>query len=371
MIIDQEKNEFDQKARDRLLNCPTGSKSFWAFAKSVGKNFTSSSFPPLVGEDSTIAITSKEKADLFASIFARNSTLDSQGKEPPTLSRIDSSMPEIIFRVKNIRRILLDLDTSKACGLDGVPAILLKKCAAELAPVFCKLFTLSYSKGIFPKAWKSARVQPVPKKGKKDLANNYRPISLVSVVSKVMEKAINIEILKYLESNKIISDRQYGFRQQRSTGDLLAYVTNIWNSTLEKHGESRVVALDISTVFDRVWHPALINKISAYGIPPGLCRLLTSFLDGRTLQVVVDGISSETFPINAGVPQGSVLSPTLFLIHINDLLASTSNPIYSYADDSNLVSTFSSNRPLSSADSEQLRSQQTESINRDIGIILE
>ena len=203
------------------------------------------------------------------------------------------------------------------------------------------------------------------------MANNYRPISLVSVVSKVMEKAINIEILKYLESNKIISDRQYGFRQQRSTGDLLAYVTNIWNSTLEKHGESRVVALDISKAFDRVWHPALINKISAYGLPPGLCRLLTSFLDGRTLQVVVDGISSETFPINAGVPQGSVLSPTLFLIHINDLLASTSNPIYSYADDSNLVSTFSSNRPLSSADSEQLRSQQTESINRDIGIILE
>ncbi len=108
-------------------------------------------------------------------------------------------------------------------------------------------------------------------------------------------------------------------------------MTNICNSTLEKHGESRVVALDISKAFDRVWHPALINKISAYGLPPGLCRLLTGFLDDRTLQVVVDGISSETFPINAGVPQGSVLSPTLFLIHINDLLASTSNPIYSYA----------------------------------------
>ena len=370
-IIDEAKNMFDQRARNRLLNCPNGSKSFWGFAKNIGKNFTSSAFPPLIGEDNTTAVTAKEKADLFASMFAKNSTLDSKNKVPPPLPAVDAQMHEIVFKHRTIKRILLNLDTSKASGLDGISPIVLKKCALELTPVLCKLFSLSYKSGIFPSTWKSARVQPVPKKGKKNVASNYRPISIIPIMSKVMEKAINMGILKYLERHSIISDRQYGFRQRRSTGDLLAYVTHLWTSTLERYGESRVVALDISKAFDQVWHESLLSKLPSYGLPTKLCRLIHSFLDDRTLQVVVDGVSSKTLKINAGVPQGSVLSPTLFLLHINDLLSLTKNPIYSYADDSSLISTYSSEKPISTAGSRLLRQQQIDSINDDLKTILE
>ena len=97
-----------------------------------------------------------------------------------------------------------------------------------------------------------------------------------------------------------------------------------------------MVALDISKAFDRVWHASLLSKLPSFGFPPSLCLLMSSFLSNRSLSAVVDGATSSYFPINSGVPQGSVLSPTLFLLFINDLLCCTTNSIHSYADDSTL-----------------------------------
>merc|ERR1711895_336117 len=111
-----------------------------------------------------------------------------------------------------------------------------------------------------------------------------------------------------------------------------------WSSALRDYGESFVVALDISKAFDRVWHKSLLSKHPSFGFPPSICSLLLNFLSDRSLSVVVDGSVSSPLSINSGVPQGCVLSPTLFLIFINDLLSVTSNPIHSYADDSNLHS---------------------------------
>ena len=127
-----------------------------------------------------------------------------------------------------------------------------------------------------------------------------------------MEKAVNVEILKHLETGGINNDSQYGFRHQRSTGDLLAYVTYIWESAMESFGQSQAVALDISKAFDRVWQQALLNKLPCYGVSPQLCLWLINFLQGKSLQAVVVGASSDVLPTNAEVPQGSILSPTLF-----------------------------------------------------------
>ena len=135
-----------------------------------------------------------------------------------------------------------------------------------------------------------------------------------------------------------MSDHQYGFRKARSTGDLLSYVTSIWSSALRDFGESFVVALDISKAFDRVWHASLLSKLPSFGFPPSICSLLLDYLSNRSLSVVVDGSVSPPQSINSGVPQGCVLSPTLFLIFINDLLKVSLNPIHSYADDSTLHS---------------------------------
>ena len=114
------------------------------------------------------------------------------------------------MKLRHTWNTLLNLNTKKATGPDGIPAIVLKMCAVELSPILRELFQYSLEKGIFPENWKSALVQPIPKKGKKSDPNNYRPIALLPVISKVMEKYNNESILNFLESNNIISDRQYG-----------------------------------------------------------------------------------------------------------------------------------------------------------------
>ena len=108
--------------------------------------------------------------------------------------------------------------------------------------------------------------------------SNYRPISIVSAVAKVFEKCINQHIVEYLEISKIISARQYGFRESHSTTDLLTYVTNKWNLTVEQYGEAFAIALDISKAFDKVWHENLICKIVAYGLDSITIRWIKSFL---------------------------------------------------------------------------------------------
>ena len=207
-------------------------------------------------------------------------------------------MSPIKFSKRKVRQTLLQLDTSKSKGPDCIPAIVLKTCAPELAPILNKLFQLSYTLGTFPTSWKQAHVFPIPKKGDKSNPLNYRPTAITSLISKTMETIITKQLFTFLETNNLLSDHQYGFRKARSTGDLLAYAVHNW---------------------------------------------IGSFLSDRSIAVRVDGFLSNLHSINAGVPQGSVISPVLFILFINDLLTSTSSSIHSFADDTFLSSSSSFN----------------------------
>ena len=253
-------------------------------------------------------------------------------------------MPPIKLSTRKVRQTLLQLDTSKSKGPDGIPAIVLKTCAPELAPILNKLFQLSYTLGTFPTSWKQAHVFPIPKKGDKSTPFNYRPIAITSLISKTMETIITKQLLTFLETNNLLSDHQYGFQKARSNGDRLAYAVHVWSSALKSCGESRMISLDISKAFDRVWHKGLLAKLPMFGLNQTLIYWIGSFLSDRSIAVRVDGFLSNLHSINAGVPQVSVISPVLFILFINDLLTSTSSSIYSFADDTFLTSSFSFNR---------------------------
>ena len=157
------------------------------------------------------------------------------------------------------------------------------------------------------------------------------------MVSKFFEKTVNNKIVDHLEKCCLFSDFQYGFRSSRSTADLLTIVSDRIARAFNRFGATRAVALDISKAFDRVWHAGLLHKLKSYGISGQIFGLLSSFLSNRQLRVVLDGKYSQEYPVNAGVPQGSILGPTLFLLYINDLPDVICN-IAIYPDDTTLYS---------------------------------
>ena len=174
--------------------------------------------------------------------------------------------------------------------------------------------------------------------GERSTAKNYRPVSLLSVVSKVFEKLLNNRIVDHLENCGLFSDFQYSFRSSRSTADLLTVVSDRIARAFNRSGATRAVALNIVKAFDRVWHAGLLHKLKSYGFSGQIFTLISSFLSNRWLRVVLDGKSSQLYPVNAGVPQGSIFGCTVFLLYINDLLDDVICNIAIYADDTTLYS---------------------------------
>ena len=169
---------------------------------------------------------------------------------------------------------------------------------------------------------------------------NYRPVSLLCIISKVMEKVVNASLMNYLESKNLLSVHQFGFRSGLSAADLLTSLNHQWLSCINAGGAVRVLAVDIAGAFDKVSHRGVLHKLRAYGICDALHQWLSNYLAFRNLQAVVNGATSTTFPVTAGVPQGSILGPTLFLVYVNDapdVLPSVVKPA-TYADDTTLYS---------------------------------
>ncbi|CAK1596057.1 unnamed protein product [Parnassius mnemosyne] len=251
-VIAKAKSEHIGRIGEKLVRLPSGTRAFWSLAKAVQGNFCKPSLPSLHREDDSLAHDAKDKADLLGSLFASNSTLDDGGKTPPTIPRCECSMPDVLFSQRSIRKALLSLDIQKSSGPDGIPSIVLRTCAPELAPVLTRLFRYSYSQGVVPNSWKTAFVHPIPKKGDRSDPSNYRPIAITSLFSKIMESIINCQLIRYLEDHQLISVRQYGFRRGRSAGDLLVYLTHRWAEAVESKGKALAVSLDIAKAFDRV-----------------------------------------------------------------------------------------------------------------------
>ncbi len=196
-------------------------------------------------------------------------------------------------------------------------------------------------RAVVPSEWKSARVIPLHKKGPKNLLNNYRPISILPVISKIFEKVLYEQLYDYFISNNLLSPHQFGFRQFHSTASALLDSTNEWFINMDRGMFNIAVFLDLQKAFDTINHDIMLEKLKQnklYGLEEPSMNLLSSYLANRAQLCFVNGVLSGSMPISCGIPQGSILGPLLFLIYINDLPRSLeySSPRM-FADDTTLT----------------------------------
>ena len=274
---------------------------------------------PLRDSQGRIQTDDKKKAtilnDQFASVFSKEDDIT-----PHLSSPICISMPDIIVTL-GVKKLLLKLKPNKSTGPDLISARFLKEVATKIAPAITLLFNASLNQGAIPTEWKEAYISPIYKVGKKDrgIPENYRPISLTSVTSKVLEHIVYSNVMTLLAQLNILTDVQHGVRKRRGCETQLTLVINDLAEALNNTEQVDTILLDFSKAFDKVNHRKLYIKLRHYGIRGTLLDWFKDFLTGRTQQVVINGEMSSKAVIKSGVPQGTVLGPLLFLVYINDL----------------------------------------------------
>lgn len=295
-------------------------------------------------------------------------------KQPP--SSFSSFEPLLIH---DTLKLISEIKPSKSAGWDGIPPFLLKACANIIAEPLTHVINMSLQTGSFPDSLKHSSITPIFKKGNPTDIENYRPISILPAFSKVFEKAALKPLESFFENNRLLYNFQFGFRKNKNVQSALYTFVNEISSAVDESQSAVAVFCDLSKAFDCVNHKLLIHKLLKYGIKGKVLNWLSSYLNNRKQQVIIEvDTPSGYLPVQHGVPQGSILGPLLFIIYSNDLPQCISNSLaFTYADDTtifikntirallldNLITDFNSLKHWFSVNGLLLNEEKTFSIN--------
>ena len=233
-----------------------------------------------------------------------------------------------------VYKVIKGINVSKSLGLDDVSSFIVKEAFTILLAQITHLFNLSLHTSIFPKDWKGALVIPIPKTGNLSNVQNYRPISLLPLPGKLLEKLVHAQLSSHLDNINFLTDNQHGFRKQHSTIHSIAQITKFINTKMDKGQVTLAAFIDFRKAFDCVQHPILLDKLSCTGLGNNALKWFESYLTGRRQRVLANNVHSQYQVVTQGVPQGSVLGPLFYIIYANDInkIIKSCN-IALYADD--------------------------------------
>ncbi len=309
-------------------------KRFWSYIKHRRKD---SSCVASLKVNGKLYSNSADKANILNGQFQQAFSTDNKQAvgeayfDPVALET--PALEDIVISCLGVEKLLQNLVPHKAAGPDTISPRVLNSLSSEIAPLLTLIFRRSLDTGDVPADWRKASVCPVYKKGPKYLAENYRPISLTSIACKIFEHLIASAIMKHAESNHLLYHLQHGFRKGRSCESQLIDLIDDVTKNLDEGRQTDMLVMDFAKAFDKVNHRLLIEKLKNYGIQGKICIWIENWLKNRQQTVVVDGEMSSTIHVSSGVPQGSVLGPSLFLYYINDLPASLHSRVRLFADD--------------------------------------
>ena len=314
--------------------------SFYKYANKKLKSLPV--IPPLASKDSGIVTCDTEKADMFNTVFHAVFTTDN-GAPLELQSKVssDTYLEDLVVTEEDILNVLAGLSPKLSRTPDDLPVMLVKRISLSIKGFLSMFYNLSIKSSQIPWQWKISLITPIYKKGPKCNPSNYRPISLTSILCRVLEKIISSHVLNHLLTNNLISSNQHGFLPRRSTVTQLITVLNDWTHSYASKECTTVVYTDLTKAFDKVSHPKLLEVITSYGLKGKVYDWIKCFLIGRVQRVAVGKSFSNILEVRSGVPQGSVLGPLLFLLYIDDVtrLCTPHTSISLFADDTKLYST--------------------------------
>ena len=330
------------------LRSTVEARDVWKAGRSL-LGWNSSGAPTSLIVDGELTSNHQKMADSTQKYFTTkiekiDETIPHTDKDPLDYTREflkDKYVPE--FRLNTVTpsqvvRVIEKLKNSEACGHDDVSTNALKEMKYSLAPSLAHIINLSFEQGKFPKFWKIAKIVPLYKNsGEKTDQTKYRPIALLPVFSKVIEKVVAEMLNKHLEDNLLFSDKQHGYRRRRSTATALLQLQEDILTKFEENKSSALLCFDQSAAFDTVTHSILMKKLELYGANQATLKWFSSYLEDRFQYCELGGKRSTMSKILQGVFQGSVLGPLLYILYINCIVVLEDEfcQLYLYADDTN------------------------------------